>query len=241
MRDDLEVFAGDCTVSYDDGDGTRTRRGQVVVLAKPDGTVLVHDAGGYRPAAWLTRADTVSVRREGDEFRLRAGDGAARLLVESHESAGHVSFPVSPAGSPVGDCPACGAVLVRDGDAVACTGCDERHAVPRDATVAEEPCRDCGLPTVTVSRGPRVTVCVDRECDPLADAVDAAREGEWPCPDCGSDMAPRQERGLRAVCPDCERRLALPTAAATGTCDCGLPRFPDRGCLDPDCDAGAAP
>ena len=48
----MRVIAGDCTVRSG-GRRETTRRGRVVV--KPDDTVLVHDADGYQPVAWLTR------------------------------------------------------------------------------------------------------------------------------------------------------------------------------------------
>jgi DNA topoisomerase-1 len=242
MQDALRVLAGDCTVTYEDDADARTVRGRVVTLVKPDGTVLVHDAGGYRPAAWLTRADTVAVNRNGDAFTVTAGSGATRLRVESHETFGRVRLPVSVAGSPVGECPDCDAVLVRDGDTLACTGCRREYRVPRDATVTGEQCSECGLPTVRVERGAAVTVCADRECDPLAAAVADRFDGAWPCPDCGTGLEIRRERGLRAVCPDCERRLAIPRGEVVATCDCGLPVVGDGDaarCLDPDCGAPA--
>lgn len=234
MQDALRVFAGDCTVTYEDDEGTQSQRGRVVTLVKPDGTVLVHDTSGYRPAAWLTRADAVSVVRDGDDFRITAGDGPKRLRVESHETLGRVRFPVSAAGPPVGACPHCDAPMVRDGDAVACTDCRRRYPVPRDAAVTDGACADCGLPRLLVERGVAVEVCVDRDCDPLADAVAAAID--WDCPDCGTPLDVTEDRGLHVVCPDCGRRHRLPVDAATGTCACGLPAF-DGDCLDADCDA----
>ena len=243
MQDAIRVFAGDCTMTYEDGDGSQTQRGRVVVAVKPDGTVLVHDADGYRPAAWLTRADTVAVSRDDDAFRIVAGGGDARLTVESHETFGRVRFPVSAAGPPVGDCPDCNAPLVRDGDAISCTGCRSRYPIPRDAAVTGGACDDCGLPTMRVERGAALTVCVDRDCDPLADAVAERFGGAWPCPNCGRGLTIRRERGLRAVCPDCERRIRIPVGIADGECDCGLPLFETsegRRCPNPDC-AAATP
>jgi len=60
------TVAGDCTVRERDGTDTRQRRGRVVVLVKPDDTVLVHDADGYQPVAWLTRADGVAWEHSPD-------------------------------------------------------------------------------------------------------------------------------------------------------------------------------
>jgi DNA topoisomerase-1 len=54
------TIAGDCNVYFDGRRETR-QRGHVLVVVKPDDTVLVHDADGYQPVAWLTRpADDVS-------------------------------------------------------------------------------------------------------------------------------------------------------------------------------------
>lgn len=69
--DSIRVFAGDCTVSFE-GSRDRTQRGRVVVVAKPDRTVLVHDAGGYQPVAWLTRADSLTVESGPGSFGLVA-------------------------------------------------------------------------------------------------------------------------------------------------------------------------
>ncbi|QSG13196.1 Topoisomerase DNA binding C4 zinc finger fused to uncharacterized N-terminal domain often associated with RecB-like endonuclease [Halapricum desulfuricans] len=34
------------------------QRSRVLVIAKPDNTVLVHNAEGYQPATWLARGDS---------------------------------------------------------------------------------------------------------------------------------------------------------------------------------------
>lgn len=235
MQDAARVLAGDCTVEFE-GDDSREVRGEVVVLVKPDDTVLVHDAVGYRPAAWLTRADTVRFARDADGFRLVASDGDRTLRVTSERADGTAHYPVSPSGPPVGACPDCDGALVRTADGVVCIGCRTEYALPRDATVVDDACPACGLPRIAVERGDRFEVCLDRGCDPLVDRVAARFGGEWDCPDCGTALAVRQERGLRAVCPDCDRRLALRPGVVTGDCDCGLPEFDGR-CLDPDCTA----
>ncbi|MFW5896443.1 MAG: DUF91 domain-containing protein, partial [archaeon] len=119
MHDGIHVIAGECTTTFD---GSRVReheqRGQVLVVVKPDNTVLVHDADGYQPVAWLTRAETVTI----DGTHLEATDGDQRLAVEVHEEVASGRYPASAAGEPVGDCPDCGATLVRVADAVVCTG-----------------------------------------------------------------------------------------------------------------------
>jgi len=238
MQDAIRVLAGDCSVRYR-ADDDHERRGSVVVLVKPDNTVLVHDADGYQPAAWLTRADTVRYARDGDGFALVAASEGERLRVESHEEFGHAHYPASPAGPPVGDCPDCGATLVRDGGRVVCTGCLTAYTIPRDADVLAETC-GCGLPRMSVERGAEFVVCVDRTCESIDDAVRERFDGAWPCPDCGSGLRIERERGLRAVCEECERRLRVPVGTVVDTCECGLPRFAAADgsrCLDPDCAA----
>ncbi|MFB6106040.1 MAG: DUF91 domain-containing protein [Halobacteriaceae archaeon] len=235
MQDAIRVLAGHSTVTYD-GDDRRTVRGRVLTLVKPDGTVLVHDAAGYRPAAWLTRPDTVAYDRDdGASVHASDGDRVLRVTCPTPETA---HFGVSRAGPPVGACPDCGAALVRDGARVVCTGCLAAYGVPRDATVTGETCERCGLPTVRVDRGAAVTVCVDRTCDPLVEAVRDRVAGEWACR-CGADLCVRQRRGLRAVCDACDATWAIPTGVADGTCACGLPLFDvgdGRRCLDPHCE-----
>jgi len=237
MQDAIRVLAGDCTLRYS-GDGEREQRGAVLVVVKPDNTVLVHDAGGYQPAAWLTRADAVTVSRDTGGFRLLAGDGAASLRVESHEEYGHAHYPVSPAGPPVGACPDCGGRLVRDGGRVVCVGCLDAYTVPRDATVLEKTCKECGLPVMEVERGATVEACLDYACEPLSDVVADRFDGEWDCPDCGESLEISHDRGLRAVC-DCGTAFPVPAGTAAETCgECGLPLFEtgdSQRCLDGDC------
>ncbi|MCH7660197.1 MAG: DUF91 domain-containing protein, partial [Euryarchaeota archaeon] len=79
----LHVLAGDCLVYTDE----TTHRGEVVVLLKPDNTVLVHDTDGYQPVAWLTRADSVATTRNGG-FSVTAIAGDRTLRVESRSAYG---------------------------------------------------------------------------------------------------------------------------------------------------------
>jgi DNA topoisomerase-1 len=238
MQDAIRVLAGDCTLSYD-GEDRREQRGAVVVLVKPDNTVLAHDAGGYQPAAWLTRPDTVSFARDSRGFRLTARKGGDHLTVESHEEYGHAHYPASPAGPPVGACPDCGATLVRDGGRVVCAGCLAEYSIPRDAEVLDATCGECGLPTVRARRGATLEVCLDYTCESLAGAVAERFDGEWDCPDCGSALSISHDRGIRAVCGECGAAFAVPTGTVAGTCpECGLPTFEDGDgprCLDGEC------
>lgn len=258
------VIAGDCTTSYDvvgddpadsgvttdGGHRDYEKRGRVVCVRKPDDTVLVHDAAGYRPVAWLTRPDAAVVA--GDPPTVEARDGDARLRVLFHEVSADARVPVSVAGEPVGPCPGCDGALVRRSGTLACTGCDREYGLPAGAAVLDERC-DCGLPRLRVVRGEAFEVCADRGCDPLDDHVEAAFDRQFACPDCGSDLRVVRAGGLLLGCdayPDCDASYSLPEAELVGTCACGLPAFRtgDRErCLDSECAArggsgdGAAP
>jgi DNA topoisomerase-1 len=236
MTETLQIVAGECTIRTS---GTRdaTHRGRVVVVRKPDGTVLVHDATGYQPVAWLTRAETVWTDDDGG---LTAIDGDHRLRVDPHDTA-TATHAVSPAGLPVGDCPGCDGVLVRTGDAVTCLDCETCHGIPRDATVLDGTC-DCGHPRLRVKRGRAFEVCLDRDCESLDERVRAAFDREWDCPDCGAELRILRRGGLIAGCeryPDCETGFGLPAGEVVDNCGCGLPVFDTgsgRRCPDGECD-----
>jgi DNA topoisomerase-1 len=236
------LFAGECTTEFE-GTGPRARRqrGHVVCLVKPDDTVLVHDADGYQPVAWLTRPEALTV--ESDPVRVLARDGDQRLRVTVHDASARSSVPASAAGTPVGDCPGCGGVLVRTKGGVSCVDCDARYGLPGDASVLDESC-DCGLPRIRAERGAAFEVCLDRDCESLDAAVREAFDRAWDCPDCGSDLRVIRRGGLLAGCdayPDCETAFSMPRGVVAGTCDCGLPAFrtPSGGqrCLDATCGA----
>ncbi|GAA0650801.1 endonuclease NucS domain-containing protein [Salarchaeum japonicum] len=237
MQDSTRVLAGDCTVTYDNG-RTTTQRGEVVVLVKPDNTVLVHDDSGYQPAAWLTRPNSVQFERDTSGFALVATKNDERLRVDSHADYGSAHYPVTPAGPTVGRCPDCDSVLVRDGARVTCLGCRTAYALPRDATLTENTCEDCGLPTFRADRGDTFECCLDRTCESLDDAVIDAFDAEWSCR-CGSILGIERRRALDAVCDDCDAVYRIPSGVVDGTCDCGLPAFDTpsgRRCLDATCD-----
>lgn len=245
-HDEIRALAGECTISFEDGrDPSQEERGQVLVIEKPDGTVLVHDRTGYRPVAWLTRAGSVVWDRAGDAPALTAMDGDRRLQVTCHEEAGRGQFPITDAGAAVGTCPDCGAALVRVPGAVTCLGCGDRFGIPRDAEVLPDPCSSCGLPTMATARGETFEVCIDRGCESLDDAVKAAFDRAWTCPECGGDLRIIRRGGLLAGCegyPDCEAAFAIPAGTLAGDCpDCGLPTFETAGgrrCLDAGCAGG---
>jgi DNA topoisomerase-1 len=236
MHDGIHVMAGDCTTIHR-GAEDRERRGDVVVILKPDNTVLVHDADGYQPVAWLTRAEAVTV----DEGTIVARDGDQLLRVVTHAERGRATYPASRAGEPIGDCPDCPGTLLRAAGAVTCTDCDRRHGLPGGATLAGGRCEDCGLPTMRVERGEAFAVCLDRECDPIVDRVAERFDRAWTCPECGSDLRILRRGGLIVGCgayPDCEVGFSLPNGVVLEECACGLPVFETargRRCLDSGC------
>lgn len=234
--DAIRVFAGDCTITED---GEREQRGDVVVVIKPDDTVLIHDRDGYQPAAWLTRPETLSYEgTSGGTFSLTATDGESSLHVVANEEHGLARYPASAAGAPVGDCPDCEGALVRAKGAVTCLDCEARYGLPAGADVLDRACRDCGLPTMVAERGRAFTLCIDRECESLDDRVNEAFDHEWDCPDCDGDLRVIRNGQLLAGCenyPDCETAFSIPSGTVDGDCECGLLAFDTSGgrrCLD---------
>lgn len=240
MPETLRVLAGDCSVTFEDEQERRRERGHLLTVIKPDNTVLVHDAGGYRPVAWLTRAAAVSCSR-GDPPTVLAQDDDRRLRVEAHAEHGFARYPGSAAGPRVGDCPDCAGPLVRADGAVRCPDCDAAYGVPGDATVLDDRCH-CGRPLMRVERGAAFEVCVDRDCESLDVAVRERFDREWECPECDGDLRILRRGGLIAGCeryPDCDTGFGIPRGTVEGTCDCGLPVFDAPGgrkCLDTSCE-----
>jgi DNA topoisomerase-1 len=232
------TIAGDCNV-YFDGGRSRHQRGRVLVVVKPDDTVLVHDAEGYQPVAWLTRPNELTFAREPPW--LAAIDGDESLRVEPAGEVTVAEHDVSAAGTPVGDC-RCGGSLVRAGGEVVCLACEDRYPLPSGATTTDDSC-ECGLPRIRVDRGETFELCLDYECESLLEAVRAAFGGEWDCP-CGGSLEIIRRGGLLAGCehyPDCETAFSIPDGTVVGDCECGLPAFETAGgrrCLDTGCEAG---
>ncbi|WP_311170182.1 endonuclease NucS domain-containing protein [Halobellus ordinarius] len=243
MSETIRVFAGDCTTTFE-GARARTQRGRVAVVVKPDRTVLVHDADGYQPVAWLTRPDSLTVESDEGGFGLVARADEQVLRVVSHETAGRAEYPVTEAGVPVGSDPETGEPLVRAGGDVRGIDSDVRYSLPAGAAVLEETCTDCGLPKIRAEAGAAFEICLDRSCESLDDAVRDRFDREWTCPDCGSDLRIIRRGGrLLAGCdayPDCEAAFSIPAGVVVDTCDCGLPVFETargRRCLDGTCEA----
>jgi DNA topoisomerase-1 len=237
MTDGIRVFAGDCTITESD----REQRGDVVVLVKPDNTVLVHDRDGYQPVAWLTRPATLTYDGTTDgTFSLTATDDGSSLHVVAEDEHGLARYPASAAGTPVGSCPDCDSALVH-ADGVTCLGCGERYGLPTDADVLDESC-SCGLPLMRAKRGRTFTLCIDRECESLDSAVTAAFDRAWNCPDCDGDLRIIRNGQLLAGCenyPDCNTAFSFPTGVVNGECGCGLPAFETSSgqrCLDATCE-----
>jgi len=235
MPDCAHVIAGRCTTTFEGARASR-QHGDVLVVVKPDRTVLVHDADGYQPVAWLTRPESVTVSTD----TVTARDGDQSLEVTIHDAHARAQYPTSEAGVPVGDCSDCGRTLVRARGSVSCSDCGE-YPLPSGATVLDDACKDCGLPEIRVERGAVFECCLDPACDPLDERVRAAFDREWDCPECGGDLRVLRRGGLILGCenyPDCESGYAFPDGVHDGDCGCGLPAFETttgRRCLDSAC------
>jgi len=234
---DVQLIAGRCTTVFR-GPRDRTQHGDAVVVVKPDGTVLVHDAAGYQPLAWLTRAEAVTVT----DAAVTAQDGDQSLQITLEEVYAHESYPASDAGVPVGECPGCGGTLVRTKGTVSCPDCRERYSLPAQSTVLSESCSDCGLPVFRTDRGETFELCLDPGCDSLDDRVRERFDCEWGCPDCDGDLRVLRRGGLILGCeryPDCDTGFSFPAGRHVDDCGCGLPLFETasgRRCLDRTCE-----
>ena len=240
----LRVLAGDCQVT-ERGDRSRTYRGRVVILIKPDNTTLVHDADGYQPVAWLTRPDSVVVEGDGAGFTVTARDGTRQLRVVAETATASRALPVTEAGIPVGTCPDDGGSLVRSRGDVVCLDCEERWGLPAGASVTDATCKTCGLPKIRVERGEAFHLCLDAACDPMAAAVRDRFDRVWDCPDCDGELTVESAPGrVYLACdrrPECETTFSIPSGIVVDECDCGLPVFETatgRDCLDASCRLG---
>jgi DNA topoisomerase-1 len=235
-NDTATLYVGDGTV-VEDATDRREFRGRIVVLAKPDGTVLVHDHSGYQPVAWLTRADAVTVT-DDDAFRLTAHDERADdwLRVTGHDTPssengrnGHESlaslsgqYPVSPAGEPIGRCPSCDGALVDRTGTVACVHCDRSHAYPDDATIRPPS-------TATASTNAPATTSTNAPATASTNTPASASTTNTDVLDASDAMTDGTDDG-----PD--------TTPGGRTCECGLPRMRvERGvavdcCVDRNCE-----
>jgi DNA topoisomerase-1 len=226
MADELRTFAGDCRIE-DRANDRSTYRGRVVVLVKPDGTVLVHDTGGYQPVAWITRADDVTV--ETDVRAPIPADGTVR----TDGAVTHSAEPPSSEGSSPSP------------SATAASGASAEPSDERATRTTAEPARHDAAVTpfvVTARTADRQLRIVARQ---------AFGTGRYPasgagrpvgaCPDCEAALV-TDTGAIRCVA--CDRHHGLPSGAAVrdAVCDCGLPRVRvERGaafdvCADRTCD-----
>ena len=234
MPDSAHVIAGRCTTVFE-GTREQEQHGDMLVLIKPDGTVLVHDSDGYQPVAWLTRPDSVTVTSD----TVAARDGNQTLRVNVHEVRSHAQYPLGETGVPLGSCPDCEETLVRTNDAISCVSCESHHPIPSSATVLMESCGDCGLPQVRVERGCSFVLCPS--CDSLTERIRSAYDREWDCPDCEDSLRVLYRGRVLLGCnsyPDCEVAFSFPQGSHEGECACGLPLFETASgvrCLDSEC------
>jgi DNA topoisomerase-1 len=243
VAEHVRIFAGDCTTIFE-GTREQTQRGTVLVVVKPDRTVLVHDSDGYQPVAWLTRPDELTIEEDDAAVGLTARTGEQTLHVVGHELTGQATYPIDEAGVPVGTDPETGAPLVRSGGSVRNLESQREYALPAGASVQERACPECGLPTIRIERGEVFEICLDPACDPLLERIRERFDEEWTCPDCGSPLRIfRSNQGpILAGCtgyPECETAFSIPSGVVVDECSCGLPVFEtERGqrCLDGSCD-----
>jgi len=235
----IRVLAGECTTTFTGG-RERVQRGHVVVVVKPDKTVLVHDADGYQPVAWLTRADSVTV-----EIGPAAG-GAGEPVEGVDGPAGSNSGPDRRADSDAG----VGSSGPRPGFGVTARAGDQELRVVSHrsagwvrfpASAAGVPvgaCPDCGGALVR-TRGSVACLGCDRDhgLPDGGEVLDAA------CDDCGLPLV-RVRRGAPIeVCLDrrCDPLVdrVRDLFDRTWTCpDCGADlRVIERGGLLLGCDA----
>lgn len=167
MAEGFQVFAGECTTKFE-GAVDQTRRGMLLVVVKPDNTVLVHDIVGYQPTAWLTRPEATTIDRGRGIIEAQAGDQLLRIRFHAIES--ETDACGSLAGMPVGTTEQ-GGTIVRARETVIDLGTNEEYPLPRGATVLDERCKTCGLPLLAVDRGEQFQICLDPACESLVDAV----------------------------------------------------------------------
>lgn len=237
----FRVIAGDCQIEVD-VDESLTYRGQVLLIIKPDQTVLVHDIDGYQPVAWMTRAEQIS--HDPDTGTITAVDGDRWLEITPVSTLIDRQLPGTSAGEPLADCPNCGGQLVHAHPHVHCVSCRNQYTLPATASIIDEQC-SCGLPRMAIDHGDRFELCIDRNCEPMEEVIGAQFDGTWACPsdNCNGSLHVIRRRNLLLACdayPDCDVAFRFPAGVIDGHCGCGLPRFTEGNgsrCLDASCEA----
>ncbi len=193
MPETIRVFAGDCTTTFE-GDRTRTQRGRVVVVIKPDRTTLVHDADGYQPVAWLTRPDALTVET-GVASETQRADGDSEAQSASGRSSGQ-----SPRDEAAADDGGFG-IVARAGEQVLRVVCN------RTAGRAEYPVSEAGVPVGTdpetgepLVRAGGDVVGIDSDVRyPLPAGATVTEE---PCSSCGLPIIAAEAGETFEVCLD---------------------------------------
>jgi len=81
----LVVFLGTCSTSYEGRAASKSTPGDVVVMVKPDGAVIVHSPRGYKPQNWQPDTKAIAVEEApGGRLVLKAVRSRPRevLVVE---------------------------------------------------------------------------------------------------------------------------------------------------------------
>ena len=65
-------FLGTCLTEYEGRAASRTTPGDMAVMVKPDGSVIVHGPRGFKPLNWQPDTSTITVGLEDGELVVRA-------------------------------------------------------------------------------------------------------------------------------------------------------------------------
>ena len=102
-REDLVTLAGHCTVRYDGRTSRRFGPADRLVLCKPDGATVVHEATGLQPVAYAQPGGTIEISDEGGILVLAECDDPPESLVIAFEAVPQVDVLAVETTSRVGD------------------------------------------------------------------------------------------------------------------------------------------
>jgi superfamily II DNA helicase RecQ len=74
------VMAGQAELEYS-GRAQKTYKGNIILLLKPDDSVLVHGTRGVNPVSYVVRAEDIQPRGKDGTLTITAGTGKDRLVV----------------------------------------------------------------------------------------------------------------------------------------------------------------